>query len=68
MSDYRCFVVNASRHSLGSRTFTSTHDGEALELARKMLISSLRMGFGVEVWQGNRFVAVVEPQTEKRAL
>jgi len=56
LSIYSVFVKD-SGHINGSHRIDAGDDEEAVEVARKFLAGSLR----VEVWQGERFVARVDP-------
>lgn len=57
MPDYRLFPVKKDGHIIGPPAIVSVeHDGDAVREAKKRL-----NGNGIEVWQGNRRIAILSP-------
>jgi len=58
MTDYRVHTVAADGELAGARAFRSDNDDDAIVRAKQWVD-----GCAVELWNGTRFVARLEPET-----
>jgi hypothetical protein len=59
VNEYRAYLVGDDGHFTASRAFTCASDEDAIVWARH-----LADGHDIELWSGERFIALLERQTE----
>jgi len=56
VSVYRCYILGASDHFIGSRVFRGTDDEAAIRFSKDLCKQLLESCHGIELWQGARLL------------
>jgi hypothetical protein len=56
VSVYRCYLLDANNHIIGSELFRGTDDDAAIRFAKQLCEKQPESCHAIELWQGDRMV------------
>jgi hypothetical protein len=56
VSVYRCYLLDAQNHIVGSQLFQGTNDDAAIQFAKELCERQPESCHGIELWQSDRMI------------